>query len=376
MRILHLFDDRMTPLDFEILRLLVESVRGSSDATVVGLGVMGAQVPRRFARSWPRPYHLGFPPPHPLATVPWIRRVVRQTDCDLIHAWGVRPAITATLAGLERLPVLATVTSPHLDRREVRWLSKARNAPPLPMACFSEVIRRKLVQRGYPPTELGVIRPGLDVDRLTPGTRGQQRDRLGITEGQPVLITCPPPSREGGQYFAVWATALLEQAFPDVRLLVPGVSKEQRRLKRFVHGFAKPHLYIFPDPSVGFFELLAAADVCVSPAVGPVATTALAWVMAAGVPLVGSRVPALTEVLTDGQTASLSAPGRPAELAGRIRDLLRDEGLADRLRDAARRAGRQLFGSQRMLEEYHRAYARLVAGRTLFGTATADAAEA
>ena len=376
MRILYLFDDRMTPLDFEILGLLVESVRGSSGTTAVDLGVMGARAPRRFIQTWPRPYHLGFPAAHPLATAPWIRRVARQTGCDLIHAWGVRPAITATLAGLERLPVLATVTGPQFDRREVRWLSKTRGARRVPMACFSEAIRRELIERGYPPTELGVIRPGPDAGRPAPATRRQQRDRLGLADSQPVLITCPPPSREGGQYFAVWATALLEQVFPDVRLLVPGVSKEQRRLKRFVHGFAKTHLYIFPDPSIGFVALLAAADVCVVPAIGPVATTALAWVMAAGVPLIGSHVPAVTEVLTDGQTACLAPPGRPAGLAGKIRDLLRDEGLAGRLRDAARQAGRRLFNSQRMLKEYDRAYARLLAGQTPFGTAAADAVKA
>jgi glycosyltransferase involved in cell wall biosynthesis len=375
MRILHLFDDRMTPLDFEVLGLLVEAARDSSGTQDVHLGAMGAQVPRHLARSWPRPYHLGFPPPHPLTTMPWIRRVARQTNCDVIHAWGVRPAITATLAGLWRLPVLATVTSPQLHRQNIRRLCSVRPGRPVPIACFSEVIRRELIGKGYPPTALAVIRPGLDVSRPARATRGKERDRLGLADSQPVLITCPPPSREGGQYFAVWATALLEQAFPDVRLIIPGISKEQRRLKRFVRGFAKPHLYIFPEPSVGFFELLAAADICVVPAIGAVATTPLAWVMSAGVPLVGSSVPALTEVLTDGQTASLAPPRRPVELAARIRDLFRDESLAGRLRDAASRAGRRLFSAQPMLDAYHRAYARLSAGQTPFGAASADAAK-
>lgn len=373
MRILHLFDDRMTPLDFDVLGLLVESARASSGVTAVDLAAMGGQVPRRFSRTWPRPYHLGFPAPHPLATVPWMRRVAGQTDCDVIHAWGVQPAITATLAGLERSRVLVTVTDPRLDRHGVRRLFKARHARPVPMACFSVAIQSELIKRGYPPTALSIIRPGLDLSRLAHATRGPQRERLGLADSQPVLITCPPPSREGGQYFGVWATALLEQVFPDARLIVPGASKEQQRLKRFVHGFAKPHLCIFPDPSVGFLELLAAADVCLMPAVGAAATTALAWAMAAGVPVVGAHVPAVTEVLTDGQTALLAPPRRPVELAAKIRDLLRDESLAAQLTDAARQAGRRLFSPQRMLDAYERVYARCLGGHAPIGAANADA---
>ena len=54
--------------------------------------------------------------------------------------------------------------------------------------------------------------------------------------------------------------------------------------------------------------------------------------LAAGLPLVASDLPALREVLTDGQNALLVPPDDPPALAAALRRLLNDPGLADRLR--------------------------------------------
>jgi glycosyltransferase involved in cell wall biosynthesis len=57
--------------------------------------------------------------------------------------------------------------------------------------------------------------------------------------------------------------------------------------------------------------------------------------MAAGVPIVASDLPALQEVVTDGDSALLVPPDDPAALAQTIRRLLVNPGLADRLRRTA-----------------------------------------
>ena len=53
--------------------------------------------------------------------------------------------------------------------------------------------------------------------------------------------------------------------------------------------------------------------------------------LAAGRPIVASRLPALAEVLEDGINALLVAPGDPAALADAIRRLIADPALALRL---------------------------------------------
>ena len=57
--------------------------------------------------------------------------------------------------------------------------------------------------------------------------------------------------------------------------------------------------------------------------------------MAAGVPIVATDVPALREVLVDGENALLVPPGDPEALAGAIDWILGDPALAERLRRRA-----------------------------------------
>jgi len=57
--------------------------------------------------------------------------------------------------------------------------------------------------------------------------------------------------------------------------------------------------------------------------------------MALGRPIVASDLPSIREVLTDGETAMLVAPGDPAALAAAIRRLVADPPLAARLASAA-----------------------------------------
>ena len=291
---------------------------------------------------------------------------MRKLRCDLLHAWGVSPAVTARLAGAANGSLLLTLSHPLLDRGEDKWLSTARHDANMPVVCPSGSVRRTLIESGHPPDGTCVIRHAVDFARINASSRDEQRARLKLTPDQPVLITCPPPSRAGGQYFAVWSVALIEQILPDVRIIVPGESKERRRLQRFVRGFAKPHLVIFADPDCDFVDLLAASDVCIAPAIDSVSTVPLAWAMAAKVPIVGSAIPAIAELLAHNHNALLCLPRRADLLAARILTVLRDRDLAWKLTDAARGQAFEVFRRSHMIEQYQRVYQNLTSGKAPF----------
>ncbi len=63
--------------------------------------------------------------------------------------------------------------------------------------------------------------------------------------------------------------------------------------------------------------------------------------MAAGLPIVASDLPSLREVLRDGENAVLVPPEDPAALAGGIRRVLGDAGLASRIASRARMEARE-----------------------------------
>jgi glycosyltransferase involved in cell wall biosynthesis len=110
--------------------------------------------------------------------------------------------------------------------------------------------------------------------------------------------------------------------------------------------------------------LLGASDAVAMPSLRPeplgqVALEA-AW---AGLPVVGSAHGGLPELVRDGETGLLVAPGDAAALARALRDLADDRDRAVALGEAAARAVREQDGCERMLAEVQALYDRLTAER-------------
>ena len=87
---------------------------------------------------------------------------------------------------------------------------------------------------------------------------------------------------------------------------------------------------------------------------------AFGWViaeaMAAGRPLVATRVGGIPELVADGESGFLVAPRAPTEIAARLIELLEDSALRARLGAAGRSAAEQKFDLARNLDALMRAY--------------------
>jgi glycosyltransferase involved in cell wall biosynthesis len=78
--------------------------------------------------------------------------------------------------------------------------------------------------------------------------------------------------------------------------------------------------------------------------------------MAAGLPIVATRVGGVPEVVEDGVTGLLAPAGDAEALAERVVALAGDPELRGRLGDAGRRRALERFSEARMQEEYRRLY--------------------
>src|ERR1035437_7415228 len=103
--------------------------------------------------------------------------------------------------------------------------------------------------------------------------------------------------------------------------------------------------------------LYAAADVVCQVSRGEEAFGGVsAEAMAAGRPLVATRVGRIPELVTDGKSGFLVAPRAPAEIAGRLVQLLEDSALRARMGAAGRLAAEQKFDLTANLDTQERAY--------------------
>jgi glycosyltransferase involved in cell wall biosynthesis len=106
--------------------------------------------------------------------------------------------------------------------------------------------------------------------------------------------------------------------------------------------------------------LLAAAGVCVLPSLFEGLPLAVLEAMAAGVPVVGTRVCGTAEAVRDGCTGRLVAPRDPAALAGAILEVLECPALAACWGAAGRRRVRRHFSARRMARATARVYGELI----------------
>jgi glycosyltransferase involved in cell wall biosynthesis len=106
--------------------------------------------------------------------------------------------------------------------------------------------------------------------------------------------------------------------------------------------------------------LLSGVDVAVMPSLNEALSNVLLESMAAGRPVVATRVGGTPEALIDGDSGLLVPPGDPGKLAASIATLLNDRVLAERLGRAARHRIADHFSVDRMVQATERLYLDLL----------------
>ncbi|HZO00250.1 MAG TPA: glycosyltransferase family 4 protein [Burkholderiales bacterium] len=156
------------------------------------------------------------------------------------------------------------------------------------------------------------------------------------------------------------AVAAVRATIPDVRLVCAG-DGERIAVARYAERLGIADAVKFTGwvgPS-GKRALLETAAVFALPSYDEALPVGLCEAMAAGVPPVVSPVGGITEVVADGVSGLLVAPGDKASLERNLRRLLTDRALGARLGIAARETARLRFAPERTLGRLEEIYAAL-----------------
>jgi glycosyltransferase involved in cell wall biosynthesis len=112
-------------------------------------------------------------------------------------------------------------------------------------------------------------------------------------------------------------------------------------------------------------ELLARADVFALSSRSEGAPLSILEAMAAGLPVVSSRVGGVPELVVDGETGLLVPPGDPAAMADALGRLVADADLRWRLGAAGRERAQRYFDVRRQRRDHLACYARELSRRSL-----------
>jgi hypothetical protein len=304
------------------------------------------------------------------------RRELRQRRPDVVVAvTTVLPAVLIA-ARLERVPSVvyaAEVYGQDWKRAPLLrvWgagLAGMTAALAGALVCCSQTVADQFPRRRG--RSLTIAYPPIGAE-YADGDRARGRGRYGVEEADPCLLVVGSLSRGRGQDVAIEALARLRPRFPGARLLVLGAPHPRQvdlafaeELERLTGELGVADAVVFAGVADEMADAYAAADVVLNPArfaepFGRVAPEALA----AGRPVVASRVGALPEVIRDEVEGLLVPPDDADALAKAVARLVDDRAFAESLVESGRRMVRERFGYEQDLAAWTEAFESVVPGQ-------------
>jgi glycosyltransferase involved in cell wall biosynthesis len=296
-------------------------------------------------------------------------RHVARRKVDIVHAYNFYGNVFAIPpARLARVPVviasirdLGLYLTP-LQKRVQRYVCRLADC----VVVNADAVKTWLVGEGYDAERIVVIRNGVDLTcfRELPQPDRVRRE-LGLAAGVPLVAVVSRLTRMKGLEQFLEAAAVVNRRSIDARFLVVGETPPHDpeyldELKRMAARLGIGDRVIFTGLRSDIPALLAGVDVAVMPSLNEALSNALLESMAAGAPVVATRVGGTPEALADGETGLLVPPDDIASLAGAVMRLLESPALAMRLGRAARQSIADRFSVERMARTTERLYDQLL----------------
>jgi glycosyltransferase involved in cell wall biosynthesis len=311
-----------------------------------------------------------------LAATLRLARLIRRERPDILHTHtakaGTVGRVAALLAGRKRPPIVVHTFHGHVLRgyfgplRSLffrlleRWLAVRTTA----LIAVSPQVRDDLVALGVARRDrFVVIRLGIELDERVAGSRDgrvESRRYLGI-----------PPDRFAvgwiGRMTAVKRTDDVLVAFKRLRergvdacLCMVGDGPDRAQLERRAHdlGIVKDTLFLGYQEDVAPFY--AAFDALVLPSSNEGTPVSAIEALAAGRPVVATRVGGVPDVVQEGEDGFLVEPGATDELADRLAELAGDPALRERMGEAGRARVLPRYAVERLVDDIDRLYRSLL----------------
>jgi len=316
-----------------------------------------------------------FRSPRAIAAQFRLARDIRRSGIDIVHAYGFSAnAFAIPAAKLAGAKVVASIRdmgvylSPAKLRAQ-RWICKLADR----VLVNAEAIKAWLVAAGYDGDRITVIPNGIDVSRFEAPPSHRLRSDLGLTADAPLVAVLGRISGRKGLEDFIAAASIVVSRFPSARFLIIGEPSFSSRgqqihvdetytneLKALAERHGVKDRVIFTGFRSDVARILQELTVSVLPSLSEGLSNTLLESMAAGVPVVATRVGGTAEVIRDSENGLLVPPSDPEALAESISRLLHAPEFAARLAAAGRQRIIDRYSMARLIEDTSRFYESIV----------------
>ena len=295
----------------------------------------------------------------------WCRReriAVVQT-CDLYANIFALPG--AALAGVPVRIGSRRELNPDKSAGQI-WLQRQAYRAATRIVANSSAARHVLESEGVAPAAIAVVPNGVDLAAFP------ERPADALLASPRTVVTVANLRAEKGHEVLIAAAALLAGEFPAVEFRIVGDGPRRADLERRVRSAGLERQVTFAGHREDVAGLLAGADLFVLPSRSEAFPNSVIEAMAAGLPVVGTQVGGLLDLVDHDRTGLLVKAGDAEALASAMRRLLRDRPAAARLGRAARACIAERYSFDRMVRAFEDLYLTGLRARALTGARRAE----
>ena len=286
-----------------------------------------------------------------------LRRVMWEGNFQIIHCHTSRAHTLGVLAALGMDTVKSVVTR-RIEHRPGNWWKTQLiyNQGTDAIVAISEAVKEVLISAGVLPDKLQVIQSGVDLERFKAGNGQLWRNRFRLPSDSLVVGYVGKLSQGKGVDVLIRTIPGIVARRPASHFLIVGDGPCREEFECLAAELKVGAHVTFP----GFVEdvpgVLAALDIFVMPSFKEAAGGAVREAMAAGKPVIASRVGGLPEGVVDGETGFLVPPGDHESLSRSILALVDDSTLRERFGTMGRERARLKFSVETMVRQYDAFY--------------------
>jgi glycosyltransferase involved in cell wall biosynthesis len=307
-----------------------------------------------------------------------LARLIRRERPQILHTHtakaGTVGRVAALLAGRRKPPIVVHTFHGHVLRgyfgpvrsRFFRLLERWLAAQTTALVAVSPQVRDDLVALGVAPRErFVVIRLGIELEeRVAPEQNGRAESRryLGIPDGRFAVGWIGRMTGVKRTDDVLVAFKRLRDEGVDAVLCMVGDGPDRNQLERRAKelGVIRDTLFVGYQEDVAPYY--AAFDALVLPSGNEGTPVSVIEALAAGRPVVATRVGGVPDVVRHGEDGFLVEAGATGELARRLAELARDPELAARMGREGRSRVLSRYAVDRLVDDVDRLYQSLLSG--------------